>query len=61
MKEIVADLEIEKRGNVKLLDVVNTQREQMNGLTSQVQEVENNWADMEERVDVLREIMLMRR
>ena len=61
MKEIVADLEIEKRGSAKLLDVVNTQQEQMNELTSQLHEVENNCADMEARVDELREIMLMRR
>jgi hypothetical protein len=56
---MVADLEIEKSGSAELLDIVSSQRDQMNELSSKVEEGENNHAIMEARIEQLSQIMLM--
>jgi hypothetical protein len=56
---MVADLEIEKSGSAELLDIVSSQHDQMNELSSKVEEGENNHAIMEARIEQLSQIMLM--
>ena len=61
ISNLVADLEIEKRGSTELLDIVSSQRDQMDELANIVQEAENHQADMEARIDKLGEIILNQR
>jgi hypothetical protein len=58
ISNLVADLEIEKRGSVELLDIVSSQRDQMDELSSKVEEGEKNRAIMEAMIEQLRKIML---
>ena len=53
-----AGLEIEKRGSAELLDTVSSQRDQMDELSSKVEEGEKNRAIMEARIEKLSKIML---
>ena len=58
ISNLVADLEIEKRGSAELLDIVSSQRDQMDELSSKVEEGEKNRAIMEARIEQLSKIML---
>jgi hypothetical protein len=61
MNDLASDLAIEKRASVELLDVVNTQHDQMNELTNIIQEAEKHQANMEARIDKSGEIILNQR
>ena len=61
MNDLASDLAIEKRANAELLDVVNSQRDQMDELANILQEAEKQQADMEARIDKLGEIILNQR
>lgn len=58
ISNLVAGLEIEKRGSAELLDIVSSQRDQMDELSSKVEEGEKNRAIMEARIEQLSQIML---
>ena len=58
ISNLVADLEIEKRGSAELMDVVSSQRDQMDELSSKVEEGEKNRAIMEARIEQLSKVML---
>jgi hypothetical protein len=57
ISNLIAGLEIEKRENAELLDIVSSQHDQMDELSSKV-EGENNRAIMEARIEKLSQIML---
>jgi hypothetical protein len=61
MNDIVSDLAIERRDSAKLLDVVNSHRDQMDELANIVQEAEKQRANMEARIEKLGEIILNQR
>ena len=61
MSDLASDLAIEKRASAELLDVVNSQRDQMDELANIVQEGEKQQADMEARIEKLGEIILNQR
>jgi hypothetical protein len=50
--------EIEKRGRAKLLVIVSSQCDQIDELSSEVEEGERNHAIMEARIEQLHKIML---
>jgi hypothetical protein len=52
---------IERRARAKLLDVVNSHRDQMDELANIVEEAEEQHADMESRIDKLGQIILNQR
>jgi bacterioferritin (cytochrome b1) len=58
MNDLVSDLTNEKRASVELLDVVNSQSDQIDELANIVREAENHQVDMEARIDKLDEIIL---
>ena len=61
MNDLASDLAIEKRASAELLDVVNSQRDQMDELANIVQEGEKQQADMKARIEKLGEIILNQR
>jgi hypothetical protein len=58
ISNLTADLEIEKRGSAELLDIVSSQRDQMDEHSSKVEEGEKHRAIMEARIEQLSKIML---